>query len=82
MPSKKYQTTQKPVYRGINASKELSDLEHYEPGVVGNWAQFSSCSQIEKQALGFAQMGKSKYKDSDKEFKLLSIVYLTNKNSP
>lgn len=39
-----YKETETALFRGINAKKENKKIDHYEPGAVGNWAQFSSCS--------------------------------------
>ena len=39
-----YQQTDEALYIGINAKRENKIIDHYEPGAVGNWAQFSSCT--------------------------------------
>ena len=55
---------------------------NYENGVVGTWAQFSSTSQNKAEAYRFANNGKTKDSQTNKEHRLVAQIYLNDKNSP
>ena len=54
-----YTMTNQPIYRGIYAG-DIKNMNVYEPGVTGQWAQFSSCTVNRKIAEEFADAGRSK----------------------